>query len=166
MKITLTELRQMVRNIISEMDNKYTASSEDNFMTITQTDVDDEEYKILKNGQRINTVIDLVLENVDFIVTNCISFSGVKDYEYEYSLIERMDNVKEGEFKANNGNYDYFVVESDNGEQRILVSYNTKKGRGYYAEEFIFEGYLKDSEEEEEIVDDEYPRNWTSPEKF
>lgn len=166
MKITLTELRQMVRNIISEMDNKYTASSEDNFMTITQGDVDDEEYKILKNKQRINTVIDLVLENVNFIVTNCISFSGFEDYESEYSLIEKMDDVKEGEFKVNNGSYDYFVVESDNGEQRILVKYITKKGRVGYAEEFIFEGYLKESEEEEEIVDDEYPRNWTSPEKF
>lgn len=165
MKITLTELRQMVRNIISEMDNKYTASSEDNFMTITQSDVADEDYKILNDQQRIDAVIDLVLENVDFVVTNCINFSGVKDYEYEYSIIERMDSVKEGEFKANNGTYDYFVVENDNGEQRILVSYNTKKGRGYYGEDFIFEGYLKETEEEEES-DDEYPRNWTSPEKF
>jgi CRISPR/Cas system-associated exonuclease Cas4 (RecB family) len=161
MKITLNELRQMVRNVLSEMDEKqYRASSNDNYMTVTQTDVDDEEYEINNDKSRLQEVINLVAEKANFIVTNCISFSSVKDYEYEYTKTERMNDVKEGRFN-DNGNYEYFILEEDNGEQRILVIYNTDG----YGEDFIFEGYL-DEEDGEDEYRDEYPRNWTNPEEL
>jgi hypothetical protein len=50
---------------------------------------------------------------------------------------------------------------SRNGEQRILVIYNTDG----YGEDFIFEGYL-DEEDGEDEYRDEYPRNWTNPEEL
>lgn len=162
MKITLNELRQMVRNVISEMDEKYTASSEDNFMTITQTDVDEEFYKVSRDTNRINKVAELISNKTGYIITECVTFPDVKNQQQLFKLYDNVmndlynnDTVDEG--SINGGEYEYSVF--DTGE--ILVSYYEKS----YAEDFIFKGY-KEEEEEEEIVDDEYPRNWTSPEKF
>jgi hypothetical protein len=162
MKITLNELRQMVRNVLFEMDEKqYIASSEDNYMAITRIDDDEDEYNIVNTTSRIQEVVDLVKENADFTVTNCISFSSENDYDYENSVIERMEDIKEGKFKTNSGSYEYYIVEDSNGEQRILVSYYTNN----YSEDFIFEGYL-DEEDDEEEYRDEYPRYWTNPEEL
>lgn len=163
MKITLNELRQMVRNILSEsVDSPFKASSEDNFMTITQTDVDDEFYKVSNDTNRINQVAELISNKTGYIITECVTFPDVKNQQQLFKLYDNVmndlynnDTVDEG--SINGGKYEYSVF--DTGE--ILVSYYEKS----YAEDFIFKGY-KEEEEEEEIVDDEYPRNWTSPEKF
>jgi hypothetical protein len=163
MKITLNELRQMVRNILSEsVDSPFKASYEDNFMTITQTDVDEEFYKVSNDTNRINQVAELISNKTGYIITECVTFPDVKNQQQLFKLYDNVmndlynnDTVDEG--SINGGKYEYSVF--DTGE--ILVSYYEKS----YAEDFIFKGY-KEEEEEEEIVDDEYPRNWTSPEKF
>jgi hypothetical protein len=133
MKITLNELRQMVKNILVEMDVNYAfklpyiegLAWEDN-----------EKFKAVDDMGRLKEVADAIDSKSDYTIIG--SESTRNDSEFD-SIVESFGaEVEEGKFPFDRGELSYSVYEHDD-IYAIVAQYNKTLQKGlYYAENFIF----------------------------
>ena len=159
MKITLNELRQMVRKIISESYNLNTIYPY--YVEVTTNRIDEEYFNVEENGKLVNDVKKMIERNIDYEVKGSVNFDSI--------IINDFDDIYKDMYR--NG-YSDLIIDLEPLEGGYLYSVYENAETGKYAipvddndDYFVFfaEKIQNDKEDEEEYMD-EYPRNWTNPE--
>jgi hypothetical protein len=159
MKITLNELRQMVRKIISESYNLNTIYPY--YVEVTTNRIDKEYFNVEENGKLVNDVKKMIENNIDYKVTGSVNFDSI--------IINDFDDIYKDMYR--NG-YSDLIIDLEPLEEGYLYSVYENAETGKYAipvddndDYFVFfaEKIQNDEKDEKEYMD-EYPRNWTNPE--
>ena len=145
MKITLNELRQMVRKIISESYNLN--SIYPYYVEVTDNGIDEEYFNVEEDGKLVGRVVEMIENNIDYKVTGSVYFYGRR--------IDSFDDVYEDTYE--NG-YHEIIIESEPLERNYTYSiyknpetekYAITVDNNYNYFVFFAEKIQNDDEEEE-----------------